>query len=236
MMAEKNKNANAIVLLSGGLDSATMLAYAIHENFNCHALTFLYGQRHDCEIAASKRVAEFFGISDRHRIIELDSRMFSGSSLTGEGAIPSDRDVKNLSEIPSTYVPARNTVFLALSLSMAEQIGARDIFIGANAVDYSGYPDCRPEFIVAFERMANLGTKAGVNGEKISIHVPLIHLSKVEIIQMGLKLGVDYSLTWSCYDPQPNGYACGVCDSCRIRKSAFKSACVCDPIPYLNTH
>jgi len=225
---------HAVVLLSGGLDSATTLACAVHEKFFCHALRFVYGQRQECEGEASRQVGEVFGLADRHHVIELDTRLFMGSALTGTGSIPVHRDIKASAEIPATYVPARNTVFLAMALAYAEHVGALDIFIGANAVDYSGYPDCRPEFIQAFERLANLGTKAGVSGQKITIHAPLIHLTKVQIIQLGRRLGVDYSRTWSCYNPQPGRRACGVCDSCQIRRKAFLEAGWSDPLPYVD--
>jgi len=228
----KNENKAAVVLLSGGLDSATTLACAVSEQFFCHALTFRYGQRHNCEIESADSIAKFYAMSDRHHLVELDTRLFGGSSLTGAGEIPIHRDINAAMDIPSTYVPARNTVFLALALAYAEHIGASDIFIGANAVDYSGYPDCRPEFIQSFEQTANLGTKAGVSGQKITIHAPLIHLTKVQIIQLGRQLGVDYSLTWSCYNPQPNRRACGVCDSCQIRRKAFIEAGSTAPLPY----
>jgi len=228
----KNEKKTAVVLLSGGLDSATTLACAVDQKFICHALTFRYGQRHHCELESAKSIAQFYAMSDRHHLVELDTRLFGGSSLTGTGEIPIHRDIKAATDIPSTYVPARNTVFLALALAYAEHVGALDIFIGANAVDYSGYPDCRPEFIQSFEQTANLGTKAGVSGQKITIHTPLIHLTKVQIIQLGRKLGMDYSLTWSCYNPQPNRHACGVCDSCQIRRKAFIEAGLTDPLPY----
>lgn len=231
-MDSQLKQKQAVVLLSGGLDSATTLAAAVHDHFYCHALTFLYGQRHACEIDSAKKIADFFGIADRHRIVTVDTEVFQGSALTGSGQIPENRNIQDHGEIPATYVPARNTVFLALALAYAEHIGALDLFIGANAVDYSGYPDCRPEFIAAFEKMANLGTKAGAEGQKIIIHAPLIRLTKVQIIQLGIKLGVDYSLTWSCYNPQPDRRACGRCDSCLIRRAAFESTGFQDPLPY----
>jgi len=232
-MNEKLEAKSAVVLLSGGLDSATTLGYAVNERFICHALTFCYGQRHQVEIEASKRIAASMGVESRHHIIQLDPQLFQGSSLTSGPAVPENRDMETMSrEIPSTYVPARNTVFLAMALAYAESIGSCDLFIGANAVDYSGYPDCRPEFIAAFERMANLGTKIGVSGQKITIHAPLIQLSKVQIIQLGMRLGVDYSKTWSCYNPQEDKFACGVCDSCKIRRTAFESVGLTDPIPY----
>jgi 7-cyano-7-deazaguanine synthase len=229
---DRLKQKQAVILLSGGLDSATTLAAAVRDHFYCHALTFLYGQRHACELEAAKNIANFFGIADRHRILPLNMEIFAGSALTGTGPIPENRNIQDPHQIPSTYVPARNTVFLALALAFAEQIGAVDLFIGANAVDFSGYPDCRPEFIDAFEKMANLGTRIGAEGQKITIHAPLIRLTKVQIIQWGIKLGVDYSLTWSCYNPQPGNLACGRCDSCQIRRAAFQTAGLRDPRPY----
>ncbi len=232
-MNERLQAKKAVVLLSGGLDSATVLACAIHNHFFCHALTFFYGQNHECEIEAAKKIVNFYSLGHRHHIQRIDSMFFSGSALTGRGKIPENRNVDRHEDIPATYVPARNTVFLALALAYAESLGARDLFIGANAVDFSGYPDCRPEFIAAFEKMANLGTKAGASGEKITIHAPLIHLNKVQIIQQGTKLGVDYSLTWSCYNPQAGQRACGVCDSCQIRRRAFENAGLQDPLPYV---
>jgi 7-cyano-7-deazaguanine synthase len=232
-MEHNLKKHQAVILLSGGLDSSTTLAFAVKQGFFCHALTFVYGQRHRVEIEASKKIAESFNIAERHRIIQLDPQLFDSSSLTSGPPVPLDRDQNHMSqEIPSTYVPARNTVFLAMALAYAENVGAFDLFIGANAVDYSGYPDCRPEFIQAFEKLANLATQAGVGGQKISIHAPLMNLNKPQIIQLGLELGVDYSLTWSCYNPSPEGIACGRCDSCTIRKNAFRSIGKIDPIPY----
>ncbi len=232
-MNENTKQKSAVVLLSGGLDSATTLAYAIDKKFYCHALSFVYGQKHNIEIKHAKKIAKFYKISKQHKIIKLDRRLFISSALTGRGKIPQNRDLTQISEdIPQTYVPARNTIFLSMALAYAEQIDAYDIFIGANAVDYSGYPDCRPEFIHAFEKLANLATKAGVEGKKIKIHAPLIHLSKSDIIKLGLQLGLDYSLTWSCYNPQPNEIACGKCDSCIIRQNAFEKAGIKDPIKY----
>lgn len=228
----KPQERHAVVLLSGGLDSATTLAYAVHEGFYCHALTFRYGQRHDCELRAAQRVARFFGLADRHHVVRLDRCLFAGSSLTGTGKIPLRRDVAETGNIPTTYVPARNTVFLALALAFGESVGARDIFIGVNAVDFSGYPDCRPEFIAAFERAANLGTKAGVTGQTITLHAPLIRRTKVQIIRLGLTLGVDYGLTWSCYNPRPGRRPCGLCDSCQIRRTAFTAAGLSDPLRY----
>lgn len=233
-----NKQTNkkpAIVLLSGGLDSATTLAYAINENFHCYALSFIYGQKHNIEIEHAKKIAKFYHISKRHKIIKLDKRLFLSSALTAKQNMPENRDLTQISkDIPPTYVPARNTIFLSMALAFAEQINAFDIFIGANAIDYSGYPDCRPEFIKAFEKLANLGTKAGIEGNKITIHAPLINLTKSDIIKLGKKLGLDYSLTWSCYNPQADKLACGKCDSCIIRKNAFKQAGFKDPIEYID--
>src|SRR2546423_5852553 len=206
----------AVVLLSGGLDSATTLAVAIREGFDVYALSFDYGQRHDIEVAAAKRVAISLGAQE-HRIAEIDLRIFGGSALTDEIAVPKNRDGKNASCIPITYVPARNTIFLAYALAWCEVLGAADIFIGVNAVDYSGYPDCRPAFIAAFENLAGLATKAGVEGTRFRIHAPLLAMSKSKIIQNGIELGVDFSLTHSCYDPTPDRLACGACESCRLR-------------------
>ncbi len=222
----------AVVLLSGGLDSATALAIAKSEGFACYALSFKYGQRHALELDAARRVAESLGVSE-HLVLNLDLGRIGGSALTDNIAVPKNRDESEMSkEIPVTYVPARNTVFLAHALAWAEVAGAQDIFIGVNALDYSGYPDCRPEFIEAFERMANLATKAGVEGTRFHIHAPLIRMTKSEIIRTGVGLGVDYSLTHSCYDPASGGRACGRCDSCLLRKKGFVEAGVADPTRY----
>ncbi len=219
----------AVVLLSGGLDSATTLAAARRDGFECHALTVAYGQRHRAELDAARRVAAHLGAAS-HRIVDAPLGEFGGSALTDDISVPKDRPEAEIeSGIPVTYVPARNTVLLALALAYAESIGARDIFVGANAVDYSGYPDCRPEFVEAFERLANLATKAGVEGERFRVHAPLIELTKPEIVRLGLELGVEYSLTLSCYDPSAGGYACGRCDACLIRKRAFESVGIADP-------
>lgn len=222
----------AVCLLSGGLDSATALACARRDGFQTCALTFDYGQRHRVELEAASRVARQLGAAE-HRLFRMDLRAFGGSALTADIDVPKDRHSALIpSEIPVTYVPARNTVFLSIALAWAEVLGSSDIYIGVNAVDYSGYPDCRPEFIRAFEQMANLATKAGVEGrQNLRIHTPLIHLSKAEIIRLGLELGVDYSLTHSCYDPV-EGLACGHCDSCLLRKAGFAEAGVPDPLPY----
>lgn len=220
----------AVVLLSGGLDSATTLAIARRDGFDCFALTFNYGQRHAFELVAADRVCESLGVSGRQRI-DLDLRQFGGSALTAGIAVPKDREEPEMSAgIPVTYVPARNTVFLALALAWGEVLGAFDIYIGVNAVDYSGYPDCRPEFIESFERLANLATKAGVEGTgRFRVHAPLIHLTKAEIIRLGTELGVDYALTHSCYDPGEDGTPCGRCDSCRLRRAGFAAAGLVDP-------
>ena len=221
----------AVVLLSGGLDSATTLAICNREGFESYALSFDYGQRHEIEVLAAKRVASALGARE-HRIAHIDLRIFGGSALTDEIPVPKNRDEKNTSDIPITYVPARNTIFLSYALAWCEVLGAADIFIGANAIDYSGYPDCRPEFIAAFESMAGLATKAGIEGTRFRIHAPLLELSKAQIIQKGIELGVDFSLTHSCYDPTPDLLACGECDSCRIRLEGFREAGRTDPIRY----
>ncbi len=223
----------AVVLLSGGLDSATTLAIAKAEGFTPAALTFRYGQRHAVEIDAARRVALAIGVAD-HRIADIDLRVFGGSALTSDIAVPKGRDDAQMSAdgIPVTYVPARNTIMLSFALAFAEVIGAADIFVGVNAVDYSGYPDCRPDYIAAFEAMANLATKAAVEGRKLALHTPLISLTKGEIIKRGLELGVNYAITSTCYDPDPVGHACGQCDSCRLRLKGFADAGLPDPAPY----
>jgi 7-cyano-7-deazaguanine synthase len=223
----------AVVLLSGGLDSTTTLAIAKHEGFRLHALTFRYGQRHAIEVEAARRVAQRFDV-ERHVIVDIDLRVFGGSALTETLVVPKNRTPEEISDgIPITYVPARNTVFLAYALAFAEVTQSEDIFLGVNALDYSGYPDCRPEFIQAFEAMANLATKAAVEGrQRVRIHTPLVHLSKAQIIRRGLELGVDYGLTHSCYDPGPDGSSCGQCDSCLLRLKGFKEVGVADPISY----
>lgn len=225
----EQRGEQAVVLLSGGLDSATTLAMAREQGLVCHALSFDYGQRHRVELTAARRVAEALGARE-HRVISLDLRAIGGSALTDDAIeVPKDEDNAG---IPVTYVPARNTLFLSYALAWSEVLGARHIFIGVNAVDYSGYPDCRPEFIAAFQAMANLATKAGVEGQGVTIHTPLIDLSKAEIIREGTRLGVDYGLTLSCYDPDAEGRACGHCDSCRLRAAGFAAAGVADPTPY----
>ena len=220
----------AVVLVSGGLDSATTMAIANRDGFRAHALSFDYGQRHKLELEAAKRVARSLGAAD-HRIAQIDLRIFGGSALTGEMAVPKNRDTKT-SSIPVTYVPARNTIFLSYALAWCEALGAADIFIGANAIDYSGYPDCRPEFIALFETLANLATKSAVEGARLQIHAPLIKMSKADIIRKAVELNVDLSLTHSCYDPLPDGRACGQCDSCLLRQRGFREAGVEDPIQY----
>jgi 7-cyano-7-deazaguanine synthase len=222
----------AVVLLSGGMDSTTTAAIAQRRGFELCALSFRYGQRHSIELEAARRVAEHLGIR-RHVVLDIDLRAFGGSALTGDLAVPKDTPASQIGErIPPTYVPARNTIFLSFALGLAEVTGSRDIFIGANAMDYSGYPDCRPEYLQAFERMANLATKAGVEGRGVAIHAPLIALSKQEIVQQGISLGVDYSLTWTCYDPSPDGLACGHCEACQLRLKGFREAGVEDPLRY----
>ncbi|MBN1256411.1 MAG: 7-cyano-7-deazaguanine synthase QueC [Planctomycetes bacterium] len=218
----------AVVLLSGGLDSATAAAIAQGEGYAICALSFAYGQRHALELAAAERLAKFFKAVE-HKVITIDLRAFGGSALTAEIAVPEGGDAQG---IPITYVPARNTIFLAYALAWAEVRGSRDIFIGVNAVDYSGYPDCRPEYIAAFQKLADLATRAGVEGRGITIHTPLISLSKAEIIKTGIALGVDYSLTRSCYNPDEEDRACGACDSCRLRRKGFRDAGVEDPTRY----
>jgi len=230
---EKKQVKRAVVLLSGGLDSSTTLAIAAAEGFRPYAMTFRYGQRHVAELEAARRVALRFQVA-AHQTVEIDLRAFGGSALTSDAQVPRDRSTKEMScGIPITYVPARNTIFLSFALAWAEVLGADDIFIGVNAIDYSGYPDCRPEYIEAFERMARLATRAGVEqGRTLTIHTPLIRLTKAEIIQRGLKLGVDYSVTMSCYDPSPDGRACGHCDACILRLKGFREAGATDPVAY----
>ena len=222
----------AVVLLSGGIDSTTTLAIAIAEGYDAHALSFDYGQRHRIETEAARRVANSLGAKE-HRVAKIDLGVFGGSALTDDIAVPKQRSGKEIAHgIPITYVPARNTIFLAYALAWGEVISADDIFLGVNAIDYSGYPDCRPEFIEAFETLANVGTKAGVEGRCFQIHTPLIKFSKAEIIRKAVELGVDLSLTHSCYDPTPEGLACGECDSCLLRLKGFREAGLKDPIRY----
>jgi 7-cyano-7-deazaguanine synthase len=222
----------AVLLLSGGLDSTTLLAHAMAEGFDVHAMTFRYGQRHVAEIEAARRVAARYGVRD-HVIVDIDLRTFGGSALTGDAEVPKDRDLSHSEGIPITYVPARNTIFLSFALAWAEVLEAGNIFIGVNALDYSGYPDCRPEYIAAYERMANLATRGGVEGTNpIHIRTPLISLTKAQIIRRGLELGVDYSLTQSCYDPDASGAACGHCDACQLRLKGFAEAGARDPARY----
>jgi 7-cyano-7-deazaguanine synthase len=224
----------AVVLLSGGLDSATVLAIARSQGYELYALSFSYGQRHVWELEAANRVAAAIGVA-KHRVAQIDLRVFGGSALTDDIAVPKGRDTEEMSHgIPITYVPARNTIFLSFALAWAEVLGSSDVFIGVNALDYSGYPDCRPEFIEAFEKMANLATKAGVEGrQSLKIHTPLIALSKAQIIAKGIELGVDYALTSSCYDPSATGEPCGQCDSCLLRQKGFGENGMADPLKYL---
>ena len=225
---------SALVLLSGGLDSATTLAMARAEGFECYAISFAYGQRHRVELDAAEMIARKFAVLE-HRIVPIDLSAFGGSALTDNAiAIPEASEVSG-DTIPITYVPARNTVFLSLALAWSEVLGVRDIFMGVNAVDYSGYPDCRPEFILAFETMANLATKAGVEGDRFTLHTPLIDMRKADIIQRGLALGVDYRQTVSCYQPNDQGEACGRCASCRLRREGFAQSGVADPTRYAPT-
>ena len=229
-----NNKKRAVVLSSGGLDSTTAMAVARLEGYEVYSLSFRYGQRHAVELEAARRVAKALG-AEQHLVIDIDLAKIGGSALTDDIHVPKSRTEQDMKkEIPVTYVPARNTIFLSYALAWAEVIRASDIFIGVSAVDYSGYPDCRPEYIEAFEHMANLATKAGIEGEtQVTIRAPLIHMSKAEIIQKGIELGVDYSITHSCYDPSPEGRACGQCDSCLLRKKGFTNAGVPDPTLYL---
>lgn len=224
----------SVVLLSGGLDSTTTLAIAKADGYEPYALSFRYGQRHQVELEAATRVAEQLGVA-QHLIADIDLRIFGGSALTDSIDVPKQRGEDQIGDgIPITYVPARNTIFLSFALAWAEVLHAEDIFIGVNALDYSGYPDCRPEYIRAYQLMANLATKAGVEGNQhLTIHTPLIHMTKAQIIQKGVALSVDYGLTLSCYDPSPEGYACGQCDSCLLRKKGFMDAGIADPTRYI---
>jgi 7-cyano-7-deazaguanine synthase len=222
----------AVVLLSGGMDSATAAAVALEQGFEVYALSFRYGQRHAAELEAARQLAERLGVR-RHVVLDIDLRAFGGSALTGDLEVPKDTPLERIgSSVPATYVPARNTIFLSFALGWAETLGASDIFLGANALDYSGYPDCRPEYIQAFERMANLATRAGIEGHRLRVHTPLISLSKAEIVKLGHGLGVEYSLTWSCYDPAPDGTACGRCEACILRRKGFREAGMEDPAAY----
>jgi 7-cyano-7-deazaguanine synthase len=225
----------AVILLSGGLDSSTVIAIAEHEGYDLYAMSFDYGQRHVFELEAAKKIARVFGAKE-HLIIKTDLTRIGGSALTGDISVPKDRNMDTLAgDIPVTYVPARNTIFLAYALAWSEVLNSPDIFMGVNAIDYSGYPDCRPEYIHAFEQMANLATKAGVEGAyTLQIHTPLIQMTKADIIRKGIELGVDYALTHSCYDPDNEGTACGRCDSCLLRKKGFADAGVKDPTRYTN--
>jgi len=230
----EHEKKNAVVLLSGGLDSTTTLAIAKAEGFNVHAMTFRYGQRHEAEIEAARRVANCLGVS-QHVVIEIDLRLFGGSALTAEIQVPKGRPLSEMGNgIPITYVPARNTIFLSFALAWAEVLKSEDIFIGVNALDYSGYPDCRPEYIAAYQQMANLATREGVEGRQtLRIHTPLIQMTKAQIIHRGMQLGVDYGITITCYDPGPNGEACGACDACQLRLKGFAENGVRDPARYL---
>lgn len=226
-----NTNKKAVLLLSGGLDSTTVLEIAKSQGFEVYALSFRYGQRHSIELNAVAQILKRSPVK-AHQIIDMDLRAFGGSALTDHIDVPKSPEFKHSTEIPVTYVPARNTIFLSFALGYAETIGAQDIFLGVNAVDYSNYPDCRPEFINAFERLANLATAAGVTGKEIKIQAPLLKMNKAQIIQTGLALGVDYSITNSCYDPSPQGESCGQCDACHLRLIGFKENGLIDPAPY----
>jgi 7-cyano-7-deazaguanine synthase len=229
-MSDANPPRPAVLLLSGGLDSTTLLALATKQGFLVHTLSFRYGQRHEHEIEAASRIARRYGVL-RHVVLDIDLGAFGGSALTGDGEIPKDRPL-DTSEIPVTYVPGRNTIFLAYAMAWAEVLGATDLFIGVNSLDYSGYPDCRPEYVESFERMANLATRAAVAGQRLVIHAPLIRMTKREIIELGLTLGVDYAETTSCYDPAADGAACGHCDACQLRLKGFAEAGATDPARY----
>lgn len=229
---KKSQNKKAVVLLSGGLDSTTVLAIAQAQGYDVYALSFRYGQRHSVELDCAERIAQAANVA-RHVVLDLDLSQFGGSALTADIPVPKDRLEADMTDIPVTYVPARNTVFLACALGWAETLGTGDIFIGVNALDYSGYPDCRPEYVAAFQDMANLATKGGVEGTlPVSVHAPLIGLTKAEIIRRGQELGVDYGLTVSCYDPDHSGAACGHCDACQLRLKGFREAGLRDPARY----
>jgi 7-cyano-7-deazaguanine synthase len=231
MMPDAQDPQPAVVLLSGGLDSATVLAIAVDQGFACHSIAFDYGQRHRNELDASKQVAEHLGAVS-HRVFPLDIGAFGGSALTEDIEVPKDRDESAMSDIPITYVPARNLVFLSIALGLAETLGSTDLFLGVNAVDYSGYPDCRPEFIDSFSQTANLATKLGVESDAFTIHTPLMEMTKAEIVRSGTALGVNYAMTHSCYDPSLAGGACGRCDSCILRRNGFTQAGINDPTIY----
>lgn len=232
MTESREAGSPCVVLLSGGLDSATCLAWARAQGFVCHTLAVDYGQRHRIELDAARRVAESQGVRD-HRVVSVDLRAIGGSALTADVAVPKHRDETAMaSAIPSTYVPARNSVFLSVALGLAETLGVTDLVAGMNVLDYSGYPDCRPAFVRAFEALAGVATRAGVEGARFTVHTPLMQLDKAGIIRLGLSLGVDYALTHSCYDPSPVGLACGDCDSCRLRAKGFREAGVADPTRY----
>lgn len=233
-MSKENVNKKAVVLVSGGLDSTTTLAIVKSENYDIYAISYDYGQRHKFELEAASNICRFFKVQ-KHVIFKLDLRGFGGSALTDDISVPHNRNEKDISSgvIPVTYVPARNTIFLSIALAWAETLNANDIFIGVNALDYSGYPDCRPMYIESFEKTANLGTKKGISGNGFKIHTPLIDLTKGEIIQKGISLDVDYQMTCSCYSPSQDGIACGDCDACLLRKKGFESAGLKDPVPYI---
>ncbi len=230
MQSTKQAMKKAVILLSGGLDSATTLVIALRHGYDCYALSFDYGQRHVFELGKAKKLSQLFKVSE-HKIIKIDLRAFGSSALTSSIVVPKGRSQEEIGEgIPITYVPARNTIFLSYALAWAEVLKANTIFIGVNALDYSGYPDCRPQYIEAYEKMAHLATKTGAQGSKIQIKTPLIHLTKAEIIKKGFQLGLDFSLTHSCYDPSEKGYPCQMCDSCLLRKKGFEEAQMVDPI------
>lgn len=228
---DQDLNKKAIILFSGGLDSTTCLSLALQEGYSPFLLTVNYGQRHDFEIKAATSIAKYLNVKD-HSIVDINLSQFGGSALTDNIKVPKNRDLTHFDDIPVTYVPARNTVFLSLALAWAETLDVNNIFIGVNALDYSGYPDCRPEYIESFEKTANLATKAGVLGRKFKIHTPLINMTKAEIINLGLQLGVDYSMTSSCYDPKKDGVPCSECDACTLRLKGFKEALAKDPLNY----
>jgi len=228
--ARPDAEKSAVVLLSGGLDSTTAAAVALAEGFRVHALSFNYGQRHKVELESASRVAESLKLAD-HKVIDIDLRAFGGSALTADIAVPKSRDSAQMSrDIPVTYVPARNTIFLSFALAWCEVLNSTDIFVGMNALDYSGYPDCRPEFVSAYEQMARLATKTGIEGGPLTIHAPLMHMSKGDIVRTGLALGLDYGMTSSCYDPATSGQPCGLCDSCQLRAKGFAEAGAADPL------